>query len=342
MAAFQMRDSALTLELETTFPTGFFPISIKIRESGIDISGVRKRDRISSMGIFLGIVAALFWGAGDMCARFSTHRIGTYRTLFFMQFVGFTGLSIFFLITGQLQHIVTSTTWQPWVWAALAALLNVLSSLALYRAFEVGTLTLVSPIASSYAAVTAILAFLSGEALTSWHSIAIWLILLGVIIAATPLIGSSAKKSLATILQHGVALQGIGWAVAAALGYGLTFWVLGFHVTALLGGIVPVWLVRGLTPCILVSGAPLTRQSLRLPRGGVWWYILGVSVFDTVAYIAYTSGLLWGQVSLVTMLSSLYSAVTVLLAWIFLRERLQPSQWIGIGVIFVGIVLVNV
>jgi drug/metabolite transporter (DMT)-like permease len=35
------------------------------------------------------------------------------------------------------------------------------------------------------------------------------------------------------------------------------------------------------------------------------------------------------------------STVTVLLAWMFLRERLQWSQWLGVGIIFIGIVLVN-
>ncbi len=44
---------------------------------------------------------------------------------------------------------------------------------------------------------------------------------------------------------------------------------------------------------------------------------------------------LWG------VLISLYSAVTILLAWIFLREHLQWSQWLGVGIIFGGFVLVN-
>jgi uncharacterized membrane protein len=30
-----------------------------------------------------------------------------------------------------------------------------------------------------------------------------------------------------------------------------------------------------------------------------------------------------------------------LLAWIFLRERLEISQWLGVVMIFVGIVLVS-
>jgi uncharacterized membrane protein len=42
------------------------------------------------------------------------------------------------------------------------------------------------------------------------------------------------------------------------------------------------------------------------------------------------------------VISSLYSAVTVMLARIVLRERLQLSQWLGVGVVFAGLVLVNI
>jgi len=34
--------------------------------------------------------------------------------------------------------------------------------------------------------------------------------------------------------------------------------------------------------------------------------------------------------------------VTVLLSWIVLRERLERSQWAGIALIFIGIVMVRV
>lgn len=47
------------------------------------------------------------------------------------------------------------------------------------------------------------------------------------------------------------------------------------------------------------------------------------------------------QIAIVSVLASLFSAVTVLLAWIFLHDKLQWSQWLGIGIIFVGVVLVK-
>ncbi len=53
------------------------------------------------------------------------------------------------------------------------------------------------------------------------------------------------------------------------------------------------------------------------------------------------AGLRVGPVSVVSVLASLYGAVTVLLSWIFLREKLGRSQWLGIALIFVGIIFVS-
>lgn len=298
------------------------------------------------MGMFLGLVAAIFWGLGDFLARYATHRIGTYRTLFSMQFIGIVGLGFYLLATGELYHQLTSTTWQPWAWGALAALLNIVSSMALYRAFETGALMLVSPIAASYAAITILFALWSGEVLTPLHSVGIGTTLLGVIIAATslpekPSLLPSTPGKLFLMLTKGKSLRSVGWALVAALGYGTTFWVLGFHVTPILGAITPIWLIRVITPCLLALLAPVVRQPLKVPRGTIWLLLCSIGLFDTLAYIAYALGLTQGQISIVTILSSLYSVVTVILAWIFLRERLHKNQWLGVGTIFVGIVLVN-
>ena len=130
------------------------------------------------------------------------------------------------------------------------------------------------------------------------------------------------------------------WPVSSR--FKLSFRTLRDFSTDALGAITTTWLARLLTPCILALSAPLAGLSLKLPTGHVWWYIAAIGIMDTVAFVAYNTGLIVGQVSIVSVISSLYSAVTVVLAWIVLRERLQQSQWLGVGVVFAGIVLVNI
>jgi len=69
--------------------------------------------------------------------------------------------------------------------------------------------------------------------------------------------------------------------------------------------------------------------------------LAAVGLIDTSAFVANNAGLHIGQISSVTVLSSLYGAVTVLLSWIFLREKVERSQWFGIVLIFIGIILVS-
>jgi drug/metabolite transporter (DMT)-like permease len=292
------------------------------------------------MGIILGLAAALGWGTADFLARSATRLIGTYRTLFFMQFIGLISLSIYLIASGEFARLLSSTSWQPWAWCVVVGLLNVVSSLALYRAFEIGILMVVSPIAASYAALTVALALLSGETVSQVHGIGIGAALIGVVLAAASIapdqeIGPEVKAKRQQLSR------GVGLAVIAALGFGVMFWLLGFQVAPALGGVAPIWLIRLVTPGTLALGAVPTRQALRPPAWPVWRLIIGVGVLDTTAYVANTVGFATHQVAVVSVLASLFSTVTVILAWFFLRERLRWNQWVGIVSIFIGIALVS-
>jgi drug/metabolite transporter (DMT)-like permease len=294
------------------------------------------------MGIVLGLLAALFWGGADFFVRFASKRVGSYRTLLFMQFFGLLGLGIFLLVSGQLQVVLVRNAWEIWLWALLAASLNTLSSLALYRAFEIGVVMIASPISACYSAVTALLAFASGERIGLVPLLGMGVVLLGVTVVATPLSAQEPEERAALALKsRGKLPPGVLLAILASIGYGIAFWMLGFKVTPALGPVVPIWIFRLFTPVVLTLCAPISRQRLTWPRGSVWWLLAVIGILDTIAYFAYTYGVTLSQVSLVSVLSSLYSAVTVLLAWIFIRERLQWSQWLGIGAILAGIALVN-
>ena len=71
------------------------------------------------MGILLGLLTALSWGGSDFLARFATHRIGTLRTMLYMQFTGFLLLTIFLPWLGGWGHLADGSGWQPWAWGVL-------------------------------------------------------------------------------------------------------------------------------------------------------------------------------------------------------------------------------
>lgn len=295
------------------------------------------------LGILLALTAAMSWGVGDFFIRHAARLVGSYRTLLFTQFISLICLSVYLIETGTLQQLAQHTSWRPWAWALLAILLNILSSLFLYHAYEIGVLAIVSPLAASYSAITVLLAVISGEVISTPHGIGMGITLVGIALASAPL-AKRAETRTSSHPQHweDKRRRGAIWAIVAAVGYGIFFWLLGLRVTPVLGGIVPIWLSRLTTLCLLPLLAPILRQSVRFPRGRVWWYLIGITILDTVAYVTTAIGFTVSQTSLVTILSSLYSPVTFLLAWIFLREPMHRSQWFGIGTIFVGITLVNI
>jgi drug/metabolite transporter (DMT)-like permease len=72
----------------------------------------------------------------------------------------------------------------------------------------------------------------------------------------------------------------------------------------------------------------------------VFW-IFGVGLLDTSAYIFNNFGMAREQTSVVSVLASLYGAVTVGLAAMFLKERVSRMQLAGIAAIFVGVGLIS-
>jgi drug/metabolite transporter (DMT)-like permease len=293
-----------------------------------------------SSGVVLGLASAWCWGSADFAARFTSRRVGAYRALFFMQFFGFILLGVYLKWSGGFSRGV-APGWQPWALAASAGLLNVAASLALYHSFEVGTLSIVGPVSSSYPALTVALSLFSGERIHLLQGIGLAVTLAGVILASTSFAVLRAKTNESGAIESAHLSKGVGWAIAAALGFGVMFWFLGYHVLPVVAAPVSVWVMR-LTSIVALGLVALpARQSLKLPSGLVWWGLFAAGILDTSAFLANSAGLQLGQVSVVSVLASLYGAVTVLLAWIFLRERLEISQWCGIAMIFAGIVLVS-
>jgi len=289
------------------------------------------------MGILLGLVTALTWGGADFVARFSTHRIGTLRTMFYMQFTGFLLLTISMPWLGGWGHLADGSGWQPWAWGFLAGLLNACATLSLYRSFEIGKMAVVAPLSASYPALTLTLSWLGGDHLSAGRSVGVVLILFGVAVVAggEHVPGENSRPS------TNANTRGIGLAMVAAVGFGFLFWLLGIRVVPRVGAVQAVWMIRLTSSLLTASVIFCAAQPMHLPPGGVRWMALGMGTFDTLAFALSNRGMQMEHVAVISVLGSLYGAVTVALAAIFLREHISRWQWAGIATIFGGIFLIS-
>jgi drug/metabolite transporter (DMT)-like permease len=236
------------------------------------------------MGILLGLLTALSWGSSDFLARFASRRIGSLRTTLYMQLTGLVLLTIVLRWIGGWGHLFDGSGWRPWAWGALAGALNAISTLSLYRSFEVGKLSVVAPLSASYPALTVAISAFTGEHLTATRAAGIVLILVGVIVVVR---GEAESESVAPTSQ------------------------------------------------------PTSKKKPASGIGAAMMSAVGLGVLDTGAFVLNNLGMQLEQVSVVSVLASLYGAVTVLLSTLVLREKMSRWQWLGIVAIFAGIALVS-
>jgi drug/metabolite transporter (DMT)-like permease len=111
------------------------------------------------LGIIYGLLAAILWGGGDVLINRLTVHAGTTRALVLTQVLSL----LFWIVYAVAYGFPGGKGMDPWMVAVVAGFFHVAGLVLTYRAFEIGTLSIVSPIASSFAIVTAVLALITGE-----------------------------------------------------------------------------------------------------------------------------------------------------------------------------------
>jgi drug/metabolite transporter (DMT)-like permease len=293
------------------------------------------------MGILLGLATALCWGSADLFARFATRKLGTFRTMLYMQACGWLLLTLVMPQLGGWGHLADGSGWRPWAWGILAGCLNTVSTLALYRSFEIGKMSIVAPLSASYPVLTLLLSMLTGERLTLVRLAGIILTIVGVVLVASGERIPEDANLLDEKAHPGKKNLGVGWALLSALGFGVMFWLLGIRVVPALGAGPSVWTIRATSVCATLLVILLARHSMAPPSKRDVPWIFAVGLLDTSAYVFNNYGMQHEQVSVVSVLASLYGAVTVALAAILLHEHISRSQWLGISAIFAGVVLIS-
>ncbi len=275
-------------------------------------------------GVLFGVVAMLGWGLADFLAKKLVDRIGGLNALLFEQLVAIIFLAPFALYTAPLPG------------AGMLPLLLLVAAawaypyLAFYKGFEKGMVSVVSPIGSAWGAGGAVLAaFLLGESLSlpQWASIA-------VIVAGIFLVSTSWKELKRLSYKK---LSGVEWAVAALVGWSVAA-VLMKPLVLGIGPFMAIWLVKMLSVPMALSVLPFSSYKLKSPKG-LWKLVVAIAVVDAVAFLGYNFGVEAGLVGVVGPVAAAFPAVTVILAWLFLKERLEKSQLIGVAMAVFGMAM---
>lgn len=291
------------------------------------------------MNVLYGLLSALSWGIGDFFSGSATKKIGTYRTVFYFQLVGFLAFTIYMVLTGGFAVFLQPHSAMTWVWLVAMSLTQLIGLLLLMNSFKIGPFMLVSPIGASYSAVTIIMSLLSGDSLRGTQLAGIIAVLVGVIVIS--MLQNTGEE--ASTERQGFWRSGIPFAIVAALFLGASFWIIGKQLTPVMGGTAPIWGYRIIAPITMLLLALPLRQRLSPPGDkNTWIAVALVGLFDTIAFASFGIGSQYDGLAVLTVISSLFSVVTIVLAAVVLRERINLWQWLGILVVLVGIALVNI
>ncbi|MFB6076691.1 MAG: EamA family transporter, partial [Candidatus Nanohaloarchaea archaeon] len=134
-----------------------------------------------SAGVLFGIVAMIGYGFADFFVERATREEDVFDILLWSKVVSTALLGIALAFLFQPARVTVSGA----TLILVAGLLNVAAYLAFYRGIQVGKLSIVSPVASAWGAVTAIIGvFLLGQILTGIQSAAVGAVVAGTVLAS--------------------------------------------------------------------------------------------------------------------------------------------------------------
>ncbi len=283
-----------------------------------------------SLGIIFGIVSLLGWGIADLLAKVVITKFGGIRALFIQQLVGllFIGAYCFIFLT------IPVISFELMILLAVTSIFATFGYVMFYKAMEYGNVSIVSPIVSSWAALTVVLSVVFfSEVLSILQFFSILLIFFGIFL--TSIVWKDFKKS----LKGGIS-NGVKEAIVSMVCWGIGFTLLKLTVDSL-GTIIPIVFFRLFSVVIIL--AVLFRRKLEIifKPFHLLLIIIFSGILDVLALLTYNIAITSEFVSIVAPISSAFPLVTIILAQIFLKERMVLNQKIGAAFILTGLILIS-
>lgn len=282
------------------------------------------------MGIIFAFIALFSWGFGDFFIQKTTRVIGSWKALFF---IGITGLfGLFPFVKNDIFNLNTGNF----------LLLSILGGVVFFTAFfdfealRQGKIAIIEPIIGLELPLTVGLSVTLGrESLTTLQLFLIAIVFIGLVLAITS--HHTHLRYHKRIFERGVILAGIG-----AIGMALTNFLVGVS-SQNISPLVTIWFAHSLLA--LVCGAyilfkgefkNLVSDLRNYPKP-----IIGQSILDNVAWVAFAFATTLIPISIATTISESYIVLAVLLGIFINRERLKFHQAVGVALASGGVIMLS-
>jgi drug/metabolite transporter (DMT)-like permease len=296
--------------------------------------------------LLLALIAGLSWGSADFVGGLMTRRLAPATVLVVGQTAGLLFTAGLVVALGEPPPEVRFL-----VYGGLGGLAGAIGLASLYKGLAVGRMSIVAPTAALSGVVPVVAGFLQGERPGAVQLAGMAIAGVGIVLAVRSpepdhaIAAVGPDMAVAPVDDRGAergrpTSAGIGYALSAAV-------FLGLLVTSLdvAGDASPVWatmMVRLVSvPLFLIAWFVRARGGAAPTRRDVV-VLAVVGLLDNGANVLFAIAAREGLLSLVSVLGSLYPVSTVLLARVFLHERLGRIQTVGVAAAFLGVALIAV
>ena len=267
------------------------------------------------MVVVLSLVAALAYGLSDFVGGLVSRRTSAWAVAFTGNAAAFAGAVVLALVVDG------APSRSDLLWGALAGVGTGAGGAFLYRGLAAGRMGVVAPISAVGAALVPVCV---GVATGERPAVLVWL----GIAAAVPGIWLVSREP----GSSGDRAAGILDGVLAGLGFGLLFAAMGQVPED--AGYAPLALAQAVAMvCVALTASALAGRWWPYERSQAWGVAAGI--LATVAVVAFLLATQTGLLTVASVVTSLYPAITIALAALVLRERIHASQ--GVGLLLCGL-----
>ncbi len=273
----------------------------------------------------MGLLSALSWGTGDFAGGLASRRVSATLAVLYGEALG-----LLMLLAAATVIREPGLSGADWTWSLLAGAIGSVGMVILYSALADGQMSITAPVSALMAAALPVLFAALAEGLPAWVTLAGFALALAAIWLVSQSDGATNKVLLRFTDLRKPLLSGICFGVYFIL----------MHQGSQQAVLWPLVAARAAGTVVMAVYVGARRQ-LAWPGKDAWPLIALNAVGDVGGNVFFILSGQSGRLDVASVLGSLYPGMTVILAWLVLKERLNLLQRVGILAALAAIVLIS-